>query len=128
MNYSKRKFKNNPAIVMFIIYLLNCFKKILIFKLRFPSSKVIWKITLLGILCYRKTWTTSVLSFRILLSKVSELPESRFPNFGELWAEDGGTCWQNKPSISDQSISAIGECWWLNATCVHILFLPTTYK
>lgn len=53
------------------------------------------------------------------------------PNLGEDWLEgvDGREfCWQNKPSISDQSRSAIGECWWLRATTDQMLWRPTTYK
>ena len=39
-----------------------------------------------------------------------------------------GTCWQNKPSISDQSRSTIGEPWWFLATTAQMLCFPTTYR
>lgn len=44
--------------------------------------------------------------------------ESRLLRWGDDWAEvevegGGGACWQNRPSISSQSRSAMGECLWL---------------
>jgi hypothetical protein len=49
------------------------------------------------------------------------------PNRGDDCEEGAsGTCWQNSPSISAQSKSAMGECWWLRATRDQMLFLPTT--
>lgn len=91
-------------------HVLNCFKKMLTFKLLFPSRRVISEF--------------SFLDFRSLpFDPSAELVTvSRAPIFGEFCVLVA--CWQNNPSISFQSSSAIGLFWCELATKVQIFVLP----
>ena len=109
-----------------LTYLRNCFKNILTFKLLFPSRRAIWNDKRGD---DERGWRdqemeeayTSVGS--LLRFSASELVPWEEQ---EVAGNTGGTCWQKRPSISAQSISAIGEFWCSSATKDQMLRFPIT--